>query len=64
MKDCWEENISLNAFQIQALAFKAKIKYLIAGRGLGKSYIVGGEIDENVRLMPRGITGITQYTLG
>lgn len=60
----WEENISLNSFQITALAFQAKLKYLMAGRGTGKSFIVGGEIDENVRLMPRGITGISQYTLG
>jgi hypothetical protein len=63
MESVREENISLNAFQISAMAFQAKLKYLIAGRGTGKSFITGAEIDENVRLMPRGITGIVQQTL-
>ncbi len=64
MEPYWEEYISLNSFQITAMAFKAKLKYLIAGRGTGKSFITGAEIDENVRLMPRGITGVVQQTLG
>lgn len=64
MEQYWEEQISLNSFQISAMMFKAKLKYLIAGRGTGKSFINGAEIDENVRLMPRGITTITQDTLG
>jgi hypothetical protein len=64
MEQFWEENVSLNSFQISAMMFKAKLKYLIAGRATGKSYINGAEVDENVRLMPRGITTVTQDTLG
>ncbi|MDR0546178.1 MAG: hypothetical protein LBG77_01105 [Dysgonamonadaceae bacterium] len=64
MEQYWEENVSLNSFQISAMIFKAKLKYLIAGRATGKSYINGAEVDENVRLMPRGITTVTQDTLG
>lgn len=64
MEDYWEENISLNSFQISAQLFQAKLKYLIAGRATGKSFINGAEVDENVRLMPRGITTVTQDTLG
>ena len=63
MNDYSEDIISLNSFQITTQLLPAKFKYLIAGRGTGKSYIVGAEIDENVRLMPRGITAVTQYTL-
>ncbi|MDR0682545.1 MAG: hypothetical protein LBG15_11970 [Dysgonamonadaceae bacterium] len=64
MEQYWEENVSLNSFQMSAMLFKAKLKYLIAGRATGKSYINGAEVDENIRLMPRGITTITQDTLG
>ncbi|MFC4673448.1 hypothetical protein [Dysgonomonas termitidis] len=64
MENFWEENISLNSFQISVMAFQAKYKALIAGRGTGKSFITGAEIDENVRTMPRGITGVVQQTLG
>lgn len=60
----WEEHISLNSFQITAQLFRAKLKYLIAGRATGKSFINGAEVDENIRLMPRGITTVTQDTLG
>ncbi|MDD3194398.1 MAG: hypothetical protein PHU68_01180 [Paludibacter sp.] len=63
-EEFWEENISLNSFQISAQLFKAKLKYLIAGRATGKSFINGAEVDENVRLMPRGITSVTQDTIG
>lgn len=64
MESFYEEDISLNSFQITAMLFKAKLKMMIAGRATGKSYINGAEVDENVRLMPRGITSITQDTLG
>ena len=64
MEQFWEETVSLNSFQISAMMFKAKLKYLIAGRATGKSYVNGAEVDENVRLMPRGITTVTQDTLG
>ena len=56
--------ISYNSFQLSALLLEAKIKVLVAGRGTGKSFINGSEIDENVRMMPRGITANVQKTLG
>lgn len=64
MESYYEENLSLNSFQISAMSLKAKLKYLIAGRATGKSFVNGAEVDENVRIMPRGITTITQDTLG
>ena len=64
METYYEENLSLNSFQISAMSLKAKLKYLIAGRATGKSFVNGAEVDENVRIMPRGITSITQDTLG
>ena len=64
MESYYEENLSLNSFQISAMSLKAKLKYLIAGRATGKSFVNGAEVDENVRIMPRGITSITQDTLG
>ena len=42
----------------------AKTKYALMSRASGKSFITGYEIDENVRLMPRGITTVTQATIG
>lgn len=63
-EEAWEETLSLNSFQVKYQILEAKLKYLIAGRATGKSYIVGAEVDENVRLMPRGITSITQDTIG
>jgi hypothetical protein len=60
----YEENISLNSFQITAMLLPAKLKALVAGRATGKSFVNGAEVDENVRIMPRGITSITQDTLG
>lgn len=64
MTDYIEEDVNMNSFQLTAMMLKARIKVLIAGRGTGKSYINGAELDENVRLMPRGITAIVQKTLG
>lgn len=54
MEQYREENVSLNSFQISAMLFKAKLKYLIAGRATGKSYINGADVDENVRFMLHG----------
>ncbi|MEG0796967.1 MAG: hypothetical protein RR397_10770 [Odoribacter sp.] len=42
----------------------AKQKYAIYSRGTGKSFINGSEVDENIRLMPRGITSLAQATYG
>ena len=59
-----EQTISLNPAQLAYLMLPAKQKYAIYSRGTGKSFIVGAEIDENVRLMPRGVTTLTQATYG
>lgn len=60
----WEEEIVLNPAQFAVLMLPAKTKYVIYSRGTGKSFLVGAEVDENVRLMPRGITTIAQATYG
>jgi hypothetical protein len=64
MENYYEDNLSLNRFQLSAQLMAAKLKFFIAGRATGKSYINGAEVDENIRLMPRGITTVTQDTLG
>lgn len=64
MESYWEEEVSVNSFQLVAMYLRAKFKVLLAGRGTGKSYVNGADLDENIRLMPRGITTNTQKTLG
>ena len=63
-ENVWEENVKVNPAQMTFQLLEAKNKYFIWSRGTGKSYIVGAEIDENVRKMPRGVTTITQATYG
>lgn len=60
----WEENISVNPAQMMYMLLRAKHKYLIWSRGTGKSYVAGAEVDENVRLFPRGVTTLAQATYG
>lgn len=60
----WEEHIDVNPSQMTFMLLQAKNKYVIYPRGTGKSFIAGAEIDENVRLMPRGITSLCQATIG
>lgn len=60
----WEEQVKVNPAQMTFQLLQAKQKYFIWSRGTGKSYIVGAEVDENVRKMPRGVTTITQATYG
>lgn len=60
----WEEEIVLNPAQMAYLLMQAKNKYVIYSRGTGKSFIVGAEVDENVRIMPRGVTTLAQATYG
>ncbi len=60
----WEETISVNPAQVAYMMLQAKRKYVIYSRGTGKSFINGTELDENIRLMPRGITSLTQATYG
>ena len=64
MENYWEEDISLNSCQLVAMMLEAKLKVLLMGRGTGKSYVNGADLDENIRIMPRGITTNTQKTLG
>ena len=63
-KDYWEEEVGVNPAQMAFMLLQAKQKYAIFSRGTGKSYIAAAEVDENVRLMPRGITSLTQATIG
>ena len=60
----WEEPLFVNPAQLALMLYPAKTKYALMSRGSGKSFITGYEIDENVRLMPRGITTIAQATIG
>lgn len=60
----WEEQLLLNPAQMAYLMLQARDKYVIYSRGTGKSFIVGAEVDENVRLMPRGVTTLAQATYG
>lgn len=62
--DYWEEQVNVNPVQMAFMLLQAKNKYAIFSRGTGKSYIAATEVDENVRLMPRGITSLTQATIG
>lgn len=63
-QEFWQENIHINRVQYAYLMLQAKNKYAIMSRGTGKSFIVGAEVDENVRIMPRGVTTIAQATIG
>ncbi len=60
----WEEEIVVNPAQLAFWLQPAKNKYAIYSRGTGKSFICGAEVDENVRLMPRGVTTLAQATYG
>ena len=60
----WEEPLLVNPAQLSLMLLPAKTKYALMSRASGKSFITGYEIDEKVRLMPRGITTVTQATIG
>ena len=64
IENVWEETLSVNPAQAAIMLMPAKQKYIIYSRGTGKSFINGSEVDENVRLMPRGITTLAQSTFG
>lgn len=63
-ENVWEEQILVNSAQFVVCFLPARNKYVIYSRATGKSFIVGAEIDENVRTMPRGITTLAQATYG
>lgn len=62
--NAWEEEIVVNPAQLAFWLQPAKNKYVVYSRGTGKSFICGAEVDENVRLMPRGVTTLAQATYG
>ena len=59
-----DELIGLNRPQIIMALSKAKSEVDIQGRGVGKSYSIGWEINNIVRQMPRSLTSITGRTFG
>ncbi len=56
--------ITLNNSQLISVVNNAKSQVDIHGRGTGKSYIIGWEINNIVRTMPRSVTSITGRTYG
>lgn len=60
----WEEVIQVNPAQAAFLVQPYRNGYVIYSRATGKSFITGAVIDDNVRTMPRGITTLTQATIG
>jgi len=56
--------ISLNTPQLISVLNNAKSQVDIHGRGTGKSYIIGWEMNEIIRKMPRSVTSITGRTYG
>jgi hypothetical protein len=56
--------ISLNNPQMISVINKPKSQVDIHGRGTGKSYIIGWEMNDIIRTMPRSVTSITGRTYG
>jgi hypothetical protein len=58
------EVLTLNAPQLVTVLNKAKSEVDIQGRGVGKSYSIGWEMNSIVRDMPRSVTSMTGRTFG
>jgi len=58
------EKIFLNRPQHLSVLADAKSEVSVHGRGTGKSYIIGWEMSQIVRKMPRSVTSITGRTYG
>jgi hypothetical protein len=58
------ELLNLNSPQLITVLNNAKNQVDIQGRGVGKSYSIGWEINRIVRTMPRSVTSITGRTFG
>ena len=58
------ELIDLNGPQQLSVINDAESEVDIHGRGSGKSYVIGWEMNQIVRNMPRSITSITGRTFG
>lgn len=59
-----QEQIKLNSIQQVSVLLSAKKKVDIWGRGTGKSFLVGWDVDLINRTMPRAITAVTGQTYG
>ena len=59
-----DENIPLNTPQLASVVLNAKNKVDIWGRGTGKSFLVGWDINMVNRILPRSITSVTGQTFG
>ena len=57
-------SVSLNKPQLRSVFHNAPNEVNIEGRGTGKSYKIGWEINQIVRTMPRSVTAITGRTFG
>ena len=58
------EVVSLNTPQLVSVINNAKSEVDIEGRGTGKSYKIGWEMNQIVRNMPRSVSSITGRTFG
>ena len=58
------EIVNLNNPQLISVVNNARSEVNIEGRGTGKSYKIGWEINQIVRKMPRSVTAITGRTFG
>jgi len=58
------ESVSLNNPQLLSVINNAVSQVDIHGRGTGKSYIIGWEMNQCVRKMPRSVSAITGRTYG
>lgn len=59
-----KEFVDLNNPQLLTVLNDAQSQVDIHGRGTGKSYIIGWEMNQMVRKMPRSVTSITGRTYG
>ncbi len=59
-----DNQVMLNKPQLQSVFHNAPNEVNIEGRGTGKSYKIGWEINQIVRTMPRSVTAITGRTFG
>ena len=64
MTDLINAPVTLNNPQLLSVLNLAKSEVNIEGRGTGKSYKIGWEINQIVRTMPRSVTAITGRTFG
>ena len=60
----FRSEVLLNKPQLRSVFHNAPNEVNIEGRGTGKSYKIGWEINQIVRTMPRSVTAITGRTFG